>query len=209
LILFAVFAERYWETYENARWNGRQIRNACLTALALAEHDFEDAKIKGNVPTVVDRVVLKLVHFKTVATAYRWFIQYIMKIHGVDDHVRAKEYGRRALDRPPTTAGEMSDVLEGALYSGSGLDLFGSGKEDGNEDGDWGWSDASDVENEEQDVDTRPSRKKGKEIAAAAESMAMATTREAKSAQVKPLNGLRQLEARKNARVAKKVRSRK
>ena len=113
------------------------------------------------------------------------------------------------MDRPPTTAGEMSDVLEGALYSGSGLDLFGSEKEDGSEGGDWGWCDASDVENEEQDVDKRPSRKKGKEIAAAAEGTAMVTTREAKSAQVKPLNGLRQMEARRNARVARKVRSRK
>lgn len=35
------FAVEYFHKHERARWNGRQIRNACLTALALAEHEHQ------------------------------------------------------------------------------------------------------------------------------------------------------------------------
>ncbi|TFB05626.1 hypothetical protein CCMA1212_002022 [Trichoderma ghanense] len=31
------YATAYWKKHENMRWNGRQIRNACQTALAMAE----------------------------------------------------------------------------------------------------------------------------------------------------------------------------
>ncbi|KAL8376084.1 hypothetical protein RB595_007278 [Gaeumannomyces hyphopodioides] len=35
------FAEKYWKRNKKMRWNGRQIRNACQTALALAEYEAQ------------------------------------------------------------------------------------------------------------------------------------------------------------------------
>ncbi|KAJ2989593.1 hypothetical protein NUW58_g3395 [Xylaria curta] len=42
------FAERHFREHPYGRWNGRQIRNACQTALALAEFDAHGGKIQGE-----------------------------------------------------------------------------------------------------------------------------------------------------------------
>ena len=80
---------------EKIRWNGRQIRNACQTALALAEFDAQG----GSHERVVDahaEVKLKVDHLETVSNAYLQFIMYLKDIYGVYGERRAKNIGIRA-----------------------------------------------------------------------------------------------------------------
>lgn len=89
----------YWRQHEKARLNGRQIRNACQTALALAEFDAQpegrkyDLKARPNT-----KVHLTLKNVTTVSDAYREFINYLSQIHGTDAETHAKESGLRALE---------------------------------------------------------------------------------------------------------------
>ncbi len=78
--IFAYTKEHYDETYRHkANWNGRQIRNACQTATAMAEYDAlvktnkrkDDIKksaqlLTGFMPT---EPILKIDHFKTIFKA--------------------------------------------------------------------------------------------------------------------------------------------
>lgn len=89
------FAEDSWQNQKKMRWNGHQIRNACQTALALAEFDAQG----GNHETIIDRhakVKLTLKHLETVGVAYRDFIQYFEDIYDRDSELRAKYIRIRA-----------------------------------------------------------------------------------------------------------------
>lgn len=89
------FADHYWRTNVKMRWNGRQIRNACQTALALAEFDAQG----GNYERVVDanaKVKLTVAHLEIVSKAYLDFIMYLKKIYGQTGERRAKAMGIRA-----------------------------------------------------------------------------------------------------------------
>lgn len=53
---------------QNATWNGRQIRNACQTATALAEYDaWESNKHKSADTDLADHPKLDKKHFEIVA----------------------------------------------------------------------------------------------------------------------------------------------
>lgn len=85
----------YWRHYPEARWNGRQIRNACQTALALAEFEAQG----GNHKAVIDRgavVDLQLKHFQRVAGAYLGFMKYMKDVYGTDADQRAQDRFLRA-----------------------------------------------------------------------------------------------------------------
>ncbi|KAK0711879.1 hypothetical protein B0H67DRAFT_586485 [Lasiosphaeris hirsuta] len=89
------FAVTYWKENKKMRWNGRQIRNACQTALALAEFDaqggsHESIKVKDA------EVKLTTRHLTIVSNAYLEFIRYLKKVYGRDAERRAKEIGIRA-----------------------------------------------------------------------------------------------------------------
>ncbi|KAI1455400.1 hypothetical protein F4805DRAFT_459782 [Annulohypoxylon moriforme] len=83
-----VFAEKYWKDNPFDHWNGRQIRNACQTALALAEYDTSDPHAD---------VHLNETQFKIVAKAYLAFSQHLKDIYGTHAAQRAKEAGLRAM----------------------------------------------------------------------------------------------------------------
>lgn len=89
------FAAGHFEKHKRARWNGRQIRNACQTALALAEFEAQ-----GNSHEAVLRpnavVKLGVGHFEIVRGAYLEFASYMNKLHGTDEARRAKEGRLRA-----------------------------------------------------------------------------------------------------------------
>ncbi|KAH7325575.1 hypothetical protein B0I35DRAFT_474337 [Stachybotrys elegans] len=90
----------YWDHHPKARWNGRQIRNACQTALALAEYDTQPNNKKHDLAVQTDaRVHLKVRHVKRVSKAYLSFIEYLRSVHGTDSETRATELGLRALER--------------------------------------------------------------------------------------------------------------
>ncbi|KAK7953131.1 hypothetical protein PG988_013825 [Apiospora saccharicola] len=97
------FAEQHFRTHVYSRWNGRQIRNACQTALALAEYDAhgdrapeEDDETDANIT-----VALELRHFQLVQTAYLDFAKYLGDIRGTEGDRRAIDYGLRAKTQTP------------------------------------------------------------------------------------------------------------
>ncbi|KAK3371795.1 hypothetical protein B0T24DRAFT_531458 [Lasiosphaeria ovina] len=91
------FAGEYWDKYKSARWNGRQIRNACQTALALAEFKAQGDSHTGPVNTGAV-IMLDVSHLEVVFKAYRKFKSYLKRVHGVDEDRRANEAELRALD---------------------------------------------------------------------------------------------------------------
>ncbi|RGP78967.1 hypothetical protein FLONG3_2873 [Fusarium longipes] len=93
------YAEKYWEMNVKARLNGRQIRNACQTALALAEFDAQPEGSKYDLTVKSDaKVHLTVKHIQTVSEAYLEFIEYLKAVHGTDAETHANETGLRALE---------------------------------------------------------------------------------------------------------------
>ncbi|OJD28646.1 aaa family atpase [Diplodia corticola] len=89
------FAEKYWNEHNKERWNGRQIRNACQTALALAEFAAQGS----NHEQVVDahaEVELKVRHLETVSNAYLGFMDYFNRVRDKDTERWAKALRIRA-----------------------------------------------------------------------------------------------------------------
>lgn len=90
------FVQDYYDKNPFDRWNGRQIRNACQTAVALAEFEAQ-----GRNHTVAlnpsAEVRLKASHFETVAGAYLAFSKHLKDIFGTHAARRAKEAGLRAM----------------------------------------------------------------------------------------------------------------
>ncbi|RKL35219.1 hypothetical protein BFJ70_g8076 [Fusarium oxysporum] len=93
------YAEEYWQRNVKARLNGRQIRNACQTALALAEFDAQPEGSKYDLTVRSDaKVHLTVKHIQTVSDAYLEFIEYLKAVHGTDAETHANEAGLRALE---------------------------------------------------------------------------------------------------------------
>jgi hypothetical protein len=105
----AIFATKYFHDYPNARWNGRQIRNACQTALAIAEYEAQGSKHDAIMkPDAV--ITLNETHFETVAVAYRQFIEYVHKIWSTYADEKASEDKIRApVTKGPPNPLESSD----------------------------------------------------------------------------------------------------
>jgi hypothetical protein len=119
------FAERYWTNNEKMRWNGRQIRNGCQTALALAEFDAQG----GSHERIVDahaEVKLQVAHLEVVSRAYLDFISYLKKLYGFDPERRAKALGIRARetdDKKDENKVDTSTKRSDAPASVSSLDV--------------------------------------------------------------------------------------
>ncbi|KAI0116394.1 hypothetical protein GGR51DRAFT_574691 [Nemania sp. FL0031] len=90
----AIFAREYWHDHPFDHWNGRQVRNACQTALALAEYE---ALGNGESTVELKPVELKVSHFEKVAAAYLAFSNHLKDIYGTHAARRAKEAGLRAM----------------------------------------------------------------------------------------------------------------
>lgn len=91
------FASQHFKDHPDARWNGRQIRNACQTALALAEFDTWDGE-HGADPAPGVTINLRMKHFEKVRDGYLEFAKYINEIHGgIGAARRAKESKLRAI----------------------------------------------------------------------------------------------------------------
>lgn len=86
------YVSTYWDMNEKARWNGRQIRNACQTAMALAEYEAQSKSKKRNGATKTDvKVHLKVRHVERVADTYLAFFNYLKGVYGSDLATRAKD----------------------------------------------------------------------------------------------------------------------
>ncbi|KAK5659704.1 hypothetical protein OQA88_915 [Cercophora sp. LCS_1] len=89
------FAWDYFANRADRKWNGRQIRNACQTALALAESHAQGGKYE-RVEHADAVVHLQADDLETVAAAYLQFMHYLDKVHGMDSEKLAKLYALRA-----------------------------------------------------------------------------------------------------------------
>lgn len=95
------FAEDYWDNpaHKDARWNGRQIRNACQTALALAEFRAHERRTRKANNAAQDTIVhLKVKDLQTVADAYLEFMNYLNTLRGADADEWATKLQIRAQD---------------------------------------------------------------------------------------------------------------
>ncbi|KAL3451097.1 hypothetical protein BJX65DRAFT_234631 [Aspergillus insuetus] len=93
-----LFADNYFKKHPHGRWNGRQIRNACQTALALAEYEAQEAEGDDPQNSVKTDAAVKLTvaHFGVVSDAYLEFIDYINRLFGTNSSRRAHEDKLRA-----------------------------------------------------------------------------------------------------------------
>ncbi|KAI8155737.1 ATPase family AAA domain-containing protein 3B [Colletotrichum sp. SAR 10_70] len=90
------FATQHYINHPSARWNGRQIRNACQTALALAEYQAQGGRHDAIMKP--DAVInLAVEHFETVRDAYLKFAEYMNRIYGTNAARKAKEGKLRAI----------------------------------------------------------------------------------------------------------------
>ncbi|KAF3901609.1 hypothetical protein ABW21_db0205046 [Orbilia brochopaga] len=108
------YAQDYWEKNDKTRWNGRQIRNACQTALALAEFDAQG----GDHTKIVDKhakVEFTLGQLKVVGKAYLEFIQYLDDVYDRDAETRAKYLRIRARE------GKKKKGVDARLLARKGL----------------------------------------------------------------------------------------
>ncbi|PTB64349.1 hypothetical protein BBK36DRAFT_1161404 [Trichoderma citrinoviride] len=104
------YATAYWKKHENMRWNGRQIRNACQTALAMAEFDAQNQStaggggggggegggVKKGVRDENAKVELTHLHVQIVSDAYLEFMRYLKSIYGFSADEVAKNMRLRA-----------------------------------------------------------------------------------------------------------------
>lgn len=87
-------------TTRDVPWNGREIRNALQTAIALASYDAEkDAEATG---VEAGRIQVRDEHFQAVVDRRKDFIAYRKSIRNQDEEVRAYSEGNRA---PPKKNG--------------------------------------------------------------------------------------------------------
>ena len=106
------FAEDHWEHNSkkpSRRWNGRQIKNAFQTAIALATWDFNDEKegAKLERPRLTDK------HFEVVSQTSAHFDDYLSQVHQIDEDetfgVMAAREGLRADDARQIRWGERRE----------------------------------------------------------------------------------------------------
>lgn len=79
------YAEKH---LEDLKWNGRQIRNAFQTAIALA--DFEASDSAEKAPTMTKK------HFAKLGKAAAEFDEYLESVHGMDEDKMARRDQERA-----------------------------------------------------------------------------------------------------------------
>ena len=108
------FAKSHWK--DGHRWNGRQIRNAFQTAIALADYDFFEkltmCKETGEKPPAKPALLPK--HFKAVTRTNSEFDNYLSTVYGGSTH---KEKARMAEIRNDNWVDQGLDTPTGKTYS--------------------------------------------------------------------------------------------
>ncbi|XXG93940.1 hypothetical protein Hte_000190 [Hypoxylon texense] len=83
--------------FEELRWNGRQIRNAFQSALALADFKAQDASSSAGGGRAAAVPTLSVEQFQTIATASHEFDYYLQVTHGFDEEkIAARDRTRGA-----------------------------------------------------------------------------------------------------------------
>jgi hypothetical protein len=83
---------------DKLQWNGRQIRNAFQTAVALGEFKAKNSVQTADVSSSsieTPHAVMDISHFKTIAKASAQFNEYLRLVHGIEeDKVAVKDRWR-------------------------------------------------------------------------------------------------------------------
>ena len=156
------FARQQWldtATKQTQRWNGRQIRNAFQTAIALAKWDHQEAPSEDN-----QNPCLSARHFKVVANTSAHFDDYISKIHGtapisdVWDMLAAREFLRiNESPRQPTSRSAKAAKAKGRRSSS--VRAESPDEDDFDEDDDEDQTDADEIEEEMRKWLAKPGRR--------------------------------------------------
>lgn len=90
------FAQAHFNEQNRTKspWNGRQIRNAFQTAIALAEYQAQQDRIKYELKIVLPPCLEKI-HFEKVAKASRHFDQYLEETVGSTGTLALEAHERR------------------------------------------------------------------------------------------------------------------
>lgn len=133
------WVKKHWQEIQ---WNGRQIRNAFQTAVALAEFEARQRDTQRAEGSSKTPPVLTTEHFKKLARASAQFSEYLRETHGDDEDERAVLEKMRAMPTRTkvqrtlfSNEEDESDVVsDGASCSESSdasgsEDLVGSGTE--------------------------------------------------------------------------------
>ena len=110
------FAHEHWENNEHARWNGRQIRNAFHTAIAMAEFDAQgDGTVEAAGPEPAPRKVkLGRRQFAKIASTVKDFDRYMIETMGSSYEQRMdQEKIRKADRRKDTKRREQGEEMKG------------------------------------------------------------------------------------------------
>jgi len=124
------WVDRNWNTLQ---WNGRQIRNAFQTAVALAQFtakiEAEDARRRSSARKTKDNrsrsrsprpPVMAVHHFKLIADASMQFSEYLQETHGVDEDLMAHRDEIRAISfEPKAKRKELEEVESSTTESDS------------------------------------------------------------------------------------------
>ncbi|KAI9694334.1 MAG: hypothetical protein M1820_009023 [Bogoriella megaspora] len=87
------WAER---NFDALGWNGRQIRNAFQTAVALAEYKATTDAARAKSSKTIESPEVEVDDFKTIARASKIFNTYLIDLHGQDEDYLAKREVNRA-----------------------------------------------------------------------------------------------------------------
>lgn len=129
--------------WEVLQLNGRQIRNAFQTALALAEFDAKHSASKGkrSSSSSPKEAVLEVSHFRLIADAMLQFSEYLLAVHGADEEdIAVREKMRPAGFTPKPKP--LKDVLSSSSSSSS--------------------DDSSDTDSDDEETEDESGTKKGK-----------------------------------------------
>ncbi|KAK7709975.1 hypothetical protein SLS63_013117 [Diaporthe eres] len=101
---------RYWEkNHEVLKWNGRQIRNAFQTAMALADCEARERDMSP---------VITVEHFETIANASVDFAKYMARVQGGEaDHIA--QLDRTRLGQNPEIKRELNRLESDSEFSDS------------------------------------------------------------------------------------------
>jgi hypothetical protein len=180
------FAKGHWNDNEATKtnWNGRQIKNAFQTAIALAEWDYMESK--GRLRSDSSGPLLEARHFKQVAVASARFDNYLQSVRDLDSKRAAEKQNRKDthVDKgTPTETGRKYPSYQDKTGRGSKKSSLPAGSaSDGTEDSDSPSEDSDDdFKVKKQEMDTlRMEKEKRAEKKAEAERAAKKQVKEAK-----------------------------
>ena len=131
------FAKKMWAESadkQTQRWNGRQIRNAFQTAIALAKWDKQQSGNSTN-----QKPCLSVRQFEVVAETSAHFDNYISTMHGFDEYIdpwdaiAGRDLVRRnETPRKPTSRAINAATARQSRFSGRKPQRWGE-EEDGDE----------------------------------------------------------------------------